>query len=797
MKRKQLIPLALSLCVAGSVHAQKRFVRIGAPGPHTGTSWATAYNDLQTAINAATPGDSIFVARGNYFPSVIAGTGTTDRDKTFLLRDLVSIFGGFDGTEAQLSDRKKDDIHTVNATYLNGNIGATDSSDNCYHVLTAINLSDRTVVDGFVVNGGNANGTGTNVITGIPVSRAHGGGFYNEKSSLQLRNLLIENNTTSVGGGGIYNNSSPIRVDSCIIQSNKVIGSDPTVGGGAGIYNVLSNTKIFRTSFVMNHVAHAQGGGGMRNESSFAELLEVEFSQNSTEDGDGGGGMYNALGSHALLNSVSFDMNATQNQGAGMYNDNSSPVLNDVSFTQNKSSGGGGAMENDGGSDAVLTNVEFSENTTSGNGGAIQNWKSSPVMNFVFFGFNMASGDGGAVYNYNTCSPVMTTCFFYMNEAGNDGGGFYNKRGSNPVMTNCIYARNIAGHDGGAIYSMAADGSGSEPSSPVLTNVTIANNTAGNSGGGGYDDGFGKTRLRNSIISGNVAPVVPDVDAPLTVLDSVTTSIIEDLYYTKGLLVTPTMITSDIFTDTLTDDYTLAPMSQAIDAGDSSFFKAGMIPDLSLVTTDADGLDRVMGKNIDLGVFESCDAIVAATVSIAAAPGTSVATGTSVTFTATATNPGTLPTYVWKKNNIMVISTSTPTYTATAGTDFVSGDKISVTLHPDIFGPCVNGDSTNSTELAMTIPTTGIPEWDKNGASVSVVPNPNNGSFALKVSGIDGKQVHLTVTDITGRAVFTESFTGSNAAKTMNLNGKIPAGTYILSLEGDEVSRQVKRFVIE
>ncbi|MBL7711821.1 MAG: T9SS type A sorting domain-containing protein, partial [Chitinophagaceae bacterium] len=299
------------------------------------------------------------------------------------------------------------------------------------------------------------------------------------------------------------------------------------------------------------------------------------------------------------------------------------------------------------------------------------------------------------------------------------------------------------------------------------------------------------------IISGNVAPVVADVDAPLTVLDSVTASIIEDLYYPKGLLVTPTPITTDIFTDTLTNEYTLAPMSQAIDAGDSSFFNVGMIPDLSLVTTDADGLDRIMGKNIDLGAFESCDAIIAATVSVAAAPGTTVATGTSVTFTATATNPGATPTYMWLKNNTMIISTSTPTYTGVAGVDFASGDIISVALFPSIGGPCVDGDSTSSNKLTMTIPTTGIPEWDKNGASLSVVPNPNNGSFALKVSGINGKQVNLTVTDITGRAVFTESFTGSNAAKTMNLNGKIPAGTYILSLEGDEVSRQVKRFVIE
>jgi hypothetical protein len=796
MKRKQLVPLALSLLIAGSVHAQKKFVKMGIGGPHTGTSWATAYDDLQTAINAATPGDSIFVARGNYFPTVIAGTGT-DRDKTFLLRDLVSVFGGFDGTEAELDDRDAALIHLANASYLNGNIGIPDSSDNVHHVVTAINVSGRTTFDGFVVSNGNADGSGVNMISGTPISRFYGGGVYSEKSDLLIRSLLVENNTTLVGGAGLYNHSSPVTVEECMIRLNKVMGADPSAGGGAGMFNVGSNARISNSSFTMNHTESAQGGGGMRNESSFPELQGVEFYQNNTEDGDGGAGMYNALGSQATLNNVSFEMNVTQNQGAGMYNDNSSPILTNVTFYQNKASGGGGAMENDGGSNAVLRSVEFYENSTPGNGGAMQNWKSSPIMEQVFFIYNTANGDGGAVYNYNNCSPVMSSCFFYANLAIHDGGGFYNKRASHPVMTNCVYARNTAGHDGGGIYTMAADGTGSEPSSPVLTNVTIANNVAGNTGGGGYDDGFGKTRLRNSIISGNVAPVIADVDAPPTVLDSVTASIIENLYYPKGLSLPLTLITTDIFLDTLADEYRLAAMSQAIDMGDSSFFKSGMTPDLSAITTDIEGADRVMGLNIDLGAFEVCTDTLRAAVTVAVAPGTSVPSGTLVTFTATGTNPGAFPAYMWRKNGTMITVTPTPVYTATAGLDFITGDKITVTLFPDLDGPCTNGDSVLSNQLTMTIPSSGIPEWDNNAASVSVVPNPNNGSFALKVSGIDGKQVTVSVIDVTGRSVYTESFTGSNSAKTLNLNGKIPGGTYLLSLEGDEVIRQVKRFVIQ
>ena len=101
-------------------------------GRQSGTSWATAYSSLQSAISSGTT--TIWVARGVYSP------GNRHRD-TFQLRPGLKLYGGFVGTETRLSQRN----WVVNKTILEGN-GA-------YHVVTG---ATGAVLDGFIVTGGNA-----------------------------------------------------------------------------------------------------------------------------------------------------------------------------------------------------------------------------------------------------------------------------------------------------------------------------------------------------------------------------------------------------------------------------------------------------------------------------------------------------------------------------------------------------------------------------------------------------------------------------------------------------------------
>lgn len=795
MKPLKLLPIAVTLLLAQNASAQtRRYVNIGAGGTHTGTSWTTAFNDLQIAINTAAAGDTLFVAKGLYVPTTIAGTGTV-RDKTFLLKDRVSIYGGFAGTEAQLADRDIDLVLTTNASILSGNIGAADSLDNCYHVLTAINVSAKTSIDGFIVQDGNANGNTDNMIGTTTVSRNMGGGFYNENSAMSLQNLLVQHNSSLLGGGGFYNHNSPVSITESELSFNYTNGVSPLGNGGGAIYNVNSNTAISFTVFTENSALNATGGGAMRNENSKVFLDNTYFANNNAEDGDGGGAVYNAAGSNGLFSNTYFYLNTTTNQAGAMYNDNSSPSLVNAEFYENYGDAGTGAMENDGGSNAILTDVYFSGNHTPGNGGAIQNWKSSPVLTRVEFAENAAGLDGGAIYNYNTCSPTLTACWFYYNTAGGNGGGFYNMRGSNPILTNCLIIRNTAVSDGGGIYTMAKDAGGTEPSSPVFTNVTIANNIAGNSGGGGYADGYGAPRLRNSIISGNVAAVVADIDAPPSIAaTAVFKSIVGDLYFTTGSSA-PVTLLSDIFVDTLLDDYRPAAFSGAINMGDSNYFSSTATPDLSLITSDIQGADRVMGSNIDLGAIEVCTDTLKGSITMTVSPGKTVTAGTIVTFAAIAVNGGSFPAYQWRNNGVEILGFSAPVYTATAGIDFISGDKITVTLFPDLYGPCESYDTAVTAPAVMFI-TMGIAGIEHQ-KSVSVYPNPNNGTFTLQTEFSNGKEYSINILDLTGRTVYTEKFSGNGTAKSISIGNKIPAGTYMLSLENDDMPKQVVRFVIQ
>src|SRR3569833_3154811 len=77
-----------------------RYVNINNPSPGSGTSWATAYNDFQLAMNAANFGDHIWVAQGTYKPNSPAG-----RSATFLLHGGAFIYAGFNGTETAETQR--------------------------------------------------------------------------------------------------------------------------------------------------------------------------------------------------------------------------------------------------------------------------------------------------------------------------------------------------------------------------------------------------------------------------------------------------------------------------------------------------------------------------------------------------------------------------------------------------------------------------------------------------------------------------------------------------------------------
>src|SRR5450631_410638 len=77
-------------CCFGAI----RYVNINNATPGAGTSWVTAFNNLQSALAVAGTFDQIWIAQGTYKPSSPAG-----RSATFSIPGGTTIYGGFNGTE--------------------------------------------------------------------------------------------------------------------------------------------------------------------------------------------------------------------------------------------------------------------------------------------------------------------------------------------------------------------------------------------------------------------------------------------------------------------------------------------------------------------------------------------------------------------------------------------------------------------------------------------------------------------------------------------------------------------------
>ncbi|MCJ8279927.1 MAG: DUF1565 domain-containing protein [Rivularia sp. ALOHA_DT_140] len=130
------------------------FVNLNASGSNDGSSWTNAYKDLQSAINAASSGQEIWVAAGTYKPG-------TERTDSFQLKDGVSVCGGFTGTENSLDER---DIEN-NVTILSGSIGdENNKQDNSYTVVKFTNENGTAILDGLTIQDGFSNKDAVNDI---------------------------------------------------------------------------------------------------------------------------------------------------------------------------------------------------------------------------------------------------------------------------------------------------------------------------------------------------------------------------------------------------------------------------------------------------------------------------------------------------------------------------------------------------------------------------------------------------------------------------------------------------------
>ncbi|WP_310586643.1 choice-of-anchor Q domain-containing protein, partial [Runella limosa] len=245
------------------------YVNTNATGANNGSSWADAFTSLQDALETACSGAEIWVAAGTYYPTADPSGNKTPADartKAFVMKNGVAIYGGFNGTESQLTARN----WRSNATVLSGNIGNTGvDTDNSYRVInntftSGSPLNNTAILDGFIVEKGYADG-------GFPFNL--GGGMWNTHASPTVRHCVFRNNY-AVSGGGMFNDNSQATIINSLFVNNTgtTTGAGLSNGGGTDQVKVVNCTFYGNTgpitiyneksaTTVSNSIIWANGGG--------------------------------------------------------------------------------------------------------------------------------------------------------------------------------------------------------------------------------------------------------------------------------------------------------------------------------------------------------------------------------------------------------------------------------------------------------------------------------------------------------------------------------------------------------
>ena len=213
---------------------ERRVLYASAGTAGAGSSWA-APGELRTLLAGAVASDEVWVKAGTYKPT----TGT-NRTISFPLAAGVGLYGGFVGNETAREARD----WTANRVILSGDIGAAgNASDNTHTVVMPGGVG--TILDGFIVRGGNANLGGNGLHDG-------GGAMYLVNAASTVRNCVFDGNLANYAGGAIFCQANgQVRVENCLFTGNAArYGGAIEAEYGGGSVNVFNSTFVGNSASV-------------------------------------------------------------------------------------------------------------------------------------------------------------------------------------------------------------------------------------------------------------------------------------------------------------------------------------------------------------------------------------------------------------------------------------------------------------------------------------------------------------------------------------------------------------------
>lgn len=298
-------------------------------GKYLGRSFYTSFSTLEDALGYirsmreggknADKKFEILVAGGTYKPSYLRTTGAAvDHDQklySFVVPQGVSIYGGFSGTEKYssggieeipttggnitvdnttslttilekraYSDFNQNGIYEpwelANQTILSGQINASSTAQNAYHVVftekgTATTVNP-VVLDGLTVMYGQTDDELS--VSSKEDEQGRGGGIYSYGVTYTISRCRLLNNT-AVRGGAVFVRDADLNLSGCILAGNKTIAKTSATltsrGGAAYVSGIDKNVNLRAVNTLWANNESANDGGAIGTNDSGTSKLYI------------------------------------------------------------------------------------------------------------------------------------------------------------------------------------------------------------------------------------------------------------------------------------------------------------------------------------------------------------------------------------------------------------------------------------------------------------------------------------------------------------------------------------------
>jgi len=528
----------LTAVFTAGLSAQTVYVNIDNATPGDGTSWATAYTNLNDALLGAAAGAEVWIAAGTYV--------TPDTASFFIDKEL-TVRGGFAGSETSADAADPD----ANPTLLSGDVMGNDGDMGFDSVLYVDNnrvlfITDTSDAGAYTVTLDGLSIVHGAISTEIGDFNADAGGGLRSYAKLNASRLKFSSNYARAGAaifvrfrntdGSVFddievgNNFSAgqrtiyIRDNFNVeFKNSSFTGEGTDAAANSGMFRGFNTIGLTFLDCDFTDIWSGSSGGGIAMSRSDSTLIDGCTFDNVRTNGWGGG--VNCFNTTISISNSTFEQNNSVRNGAGIYyetGDDADVAISLDNCTFNECEGGafGGAVGLLGFGlsvfEANFDHCTFTDNVSNseGRGAAcyVQGNNNPITLTNSLLRGNVAQG-GTFVNNGDGSLTVRNTRFLENGNTSNSGRGAlvaYMTTGEPLIIDSCLFENNqitsLAGYfsAGPATYLFGGD---LTPTPLTVTNTQFINNAASDEtpGGGLYTSRSFDVSVDNCDFDGNTS----------------------------------------------------------------------------------------------------------------------------------------------------------------------------------------------------------------------------------------------------------------------------------------------------